>query len=491
MENINGKITYEELRQVIFDYFKKTKGIELGSISIDYLKGKLMGNNDSRNFFYIKNEIGNMSFDLSKEEIQKIFNSYLESENYELTDLEYGYNVNFKCCEKTSTIEEKKEDEIDLSLNGKITYKELRQVIFDYYKEKKGVELSSTSIDYLKSKLKDDANTQPFFIMHNKFGDTRFDLSKDEIQKIFSSYLESKNYELSDLNFDYEVNFKCKPKNKEIVKENEFSHHAVINKEVKDLDKQNDDELSITKESNKLTDTNKANKKIIYEAVLLHNAFNNSLAGLSDNEYSMYHCQNADNYRLLGNHLNTILGYNGQAVDEFINYVSNINLTPEQKKSLVKFRREPMFKKLMGENAMQQKSELENVLGTKITSEGMTFADEHGLMVATKTEAQLEQELNTYNDKLARLLTSGVIADEQYESYVQNLDYIYDYYISCSRGEQIPFRKMTNAQYENLEKRAFENGVDFHEQLIQETTTLMDNHEELQELQSQYEGRKR
>ena len=307
MENINGKITYEELRQVIFDYFKKTKGIELGSISIDYLKGKLMGNNDSRNFFYIKNEIGNMSFDLSKEEIQKIFNSYLESENYELTDLEYGYNVNFKCCEKTSTIEEKKEDEIDLSLNGKITYKELRQVIFDYYKEKKGVELSSTSIDYLKSKLKDDANTQPFFIMHNKFGDTRFDLSKDEIQKIFSSYLESKNYELSDLNFDYEVNFKCKPKNKEIVKENEFSHHAVINKEVKDLDKQNDDELSITKESNKLTDTNKANKKIIYEAVLLHNAFNNSLAGLSDNEYSMYHCQNADNYRLLGNHLNTIL----------------------------------------------------------------------------------------------------------------------------------------------------------------------------------------
>ena len=178
-------------------------------------------------------------------------------------------------------------------------------------------------------------------------------------------------------------------------------------------------------------------------------------------------------------------------MDEFINYVSNINLTPEQKKSLVKFRREPMFKKLMGENAMQQKSELENVLGTKITSEGMTFADEHGLMVATKTEAQLEQELNTYNDKLARLLTSGVIADEQYESYVQNLDYIYDYYISCSRGEQIPFRKMTNAQYENLEKRAFENGVDFHEQLIQETTTLMDNHEELQELQSQYEGRKR
>jgi len=88
-------------------------------------------------------------------------------------------------------------------------------------------------------------------------------------------------------------------------------------------------------------------------------------------------------------------------------------------------------------------------------------------------------------------LNSGAITQEQYDGYVQNLDYIYEYYISRSRGDQIPFRKMTNAQYENLESRALENGVDFNEQLVQETTDLQYDHEELQELQSQHGGMRR
>lgn len=228
----------------------------------------------------------------------------------------------------------------------------------------------------------------------------------------------------------------------------------------------------------------KANKRIIYEAVLVHNAFNNELAGFSDNEYSRYHQQNADWYRSFSSRFNQILGFTGQTVDEFVNYTSNINLTPEQKRALVELRKEPMFKKLMGETALQQKAKLENVLGTKITSEGMTFADEHGPKVATKTEQQLDQELNAYSNKLSELLTSGAITEEQYNEYSQNLDYIYDYFLSRSLGDQIPFRKMTNAQYENLEARALENGISFNEQLVQETMNLRYDHEELQELQN-------
>ena len=57
-----------------------------------------------------------------------------------------------------------------------------------------------------------------------------------------------------------------------------------------------------------------------------------------------------------------------------------------------------MFKRLMGETALQKKSELESVLGSKITSDGMTFADENGARVATKTEEQLDQELDSYSD---------------------------------------------------------------------------------------------
>ena len=228
----------------------------------------------------------------------------------------------------------------------------------------------------------------------------------------------------------------------------------------------------------------KANKRIIYEAVLVHNAFNNELAGFSDNEYSRYHQQNADWYRSFSSRFNQILGFTGQTIDEFVNYTSNINLTPEQKRALVELRKEPMFKKLMGETALQQKAKLENVLGTKITSEGMTFADEHGPKVATKTEQQLDQELNAYSNKLSELLTSGAITEEQYNEYSQNLDYIYDYFLSRSLGDQIPFRKMTNAQYENLEARALENGISFNEQLVQETIDLRYDHEELQELQN-------
>ena len=235
----------------------------------------------------------------------------------------------------------------------------------------------------------------------------------------------------------------------------------------------------------------KANNRIIYEAVLVHTAFNNELDGYSDNEYSRYHQQNAEWYRSFSSKFNQILGFTGQTIDEFTNYVSTINLTPEQKRALVELRREPMFKKLMGETALLQKTKLESVLGAKITSEGMTFADEHGPKVATKTEQQLDKELNTYSDKLDQLLNSGAITTEQYDGYVQNLDYIYDYYMSRSRGDQIPFRKMTNAQYENLEKRALENGVDFNEQLVQETTDLRYDHEELQELQSQHGGMRR
>ena len=228
----------------------------------------------------------------------------------------------------------------------------------------------------------------------------------------------------------------------------------------------------------------KANKRIIYEAVLVHTAFNNELAGYSDNEYSRYHQQNADWYKSFSSRFNQILGFNGQTIDEFTNYVSTVDLTSEQKKALVELRKEPMFKRLMGETALQQKGELETVLGTKISSDGMTFADENGPIVATKTEQQLEQELNVYSDKLSELLSSGSINDEQYDKYNQNLDYIYDYYISRSKGEQIPFRKMTNAQYEKIEQRALENGVDFHEQLVQETTDLMSQHEDLQESQN-------
>lgn len=233
----------------------------------------------------------------------------------------------------------------------------------------------------------------------------------------------------------------------------------------------------------------KANKRIIYEAVLVHEAFNDEIAGMNDKEYSMYHQQNADWYRSFSDRFNQILGFTGQTIEEFTNFASSVDLTQEQKRALSELRKEPMFKKLMGEIAIKQKPELESVLGDKITSAGKTFADENGVVVATKSESDLEQELDSYSDKLSELLSTNKITEQQYNKCDRNLSYIYDYYISRSKGEQVPFRKMTNAQYEKIEQRAVENGISFDEQLRQETAELMQEHNEIQELQSQNKKR--
>lgn len=228
----------------------------------------------------------------------------------------------------------------------------------------------------------------------------------------------------------------------------------------------------------------KAKKRIIYEVVLTNNAFNTEIAEIGDNEYGRYHLQNADWFRSFIAKFNQILGFTGQTIDEFTSYVSTIELTPEQKRALVELRKQPMFKKLMGETALQQKSELEILLESKITDEGMTFADEYGAYRATKSEQQIEQEFECFDDKLSQLLNDGTITEQQYDGYSQNLDYISSYYISCSKGEQVPFRKLTNAQYEQIEERAEENGISFSEQLLQENKDLLYENNEIQELQN-------
>lgn len=113
--NYSGTITYDNLRQIIFDYYRETKGIQLSSISIDYLKGKLSGDNVSQPFFIVNNDMGESRFDISKEEIKKIFGIYLKNKNYELVDLKYGEMVEFvyKDGRKLEqSVEQKKTDQL-------------------------------------------------------------------------------------------------------------------------------------------------------------------------------------------------------------------------------------------------------------------------------------------------------------------------------------------------------------------------------------------
>lgn len=239
----------------------------------------------------------------------------------------------------------------------------------------------------------------------------------------------------------------------------------------------------------KMRDMEKEKKKIIYEAVSARNAFLAELAKMGDNNYGIYHSKKADWFSSIGAKFREILGFTGRTMDEFFSHVSTIELTPEQKRALIELRKQPAFKKLMGETALQQKSELEILLESKITDEGMTFADENGAYTVPKLEQQIEHEFEGFDDKLSQLLTDGTITKQQYDDYSQNLDYIFSYYISCSKGEQIPFRKLKNFEYGQILERAQENDISFSEQLFQENQDLMDEHNELQELQSQAKHR--
>ena len=230
----------------------------------------------------------------------------------------------------------------------------------------------------------------------------------------------------------------------------------------------------------------KANKKIIYEYLLINESFHKELDQMeSDNNYSRYHEQNADWYRSFGDGLYNILNLKGQVSEEFISQVALMQLTNEQKRSILDIRREPMFKRLTGEAALLRKGELENILGVKITSDGGTFSDENVARTSVKGVEQLEKELSSHSDKLDNLLNSGVITREQYDNFNQSLDYIYSYYTSKSKGEQIPFRKLTDNEYEKIEYQAEENGITFSEQLLQINKDIKYDFEQVQELQNQ------
>ena len=229
----------------------------------------------------------------------------------------------------------------------------------------------------------------------------------------------------------------------------------------------------------------KVNKKLIYEILLSNESFYKELEQIgSDNNYSRYHDQNADWYRSFGDELNKIINYNGQSNDELISYISTLQLTNEQKRSINDIRRIPMFKRLTGETALLKKSELENILGVKITSEGGSFAKENGIVVSVKEVKQLENELDSYSNELDNLFNSKSITREQYDNYTEALDYIYTYYISKSKGEQIPFRKISDSDYESIESKADENGITLSEQLSQINEDIKYDFDEVQELQS-------
>jgi hypothetical protein len=233
------------------------------------------------------------------------------------------------------------------------------------------------------------------------------------------------------------------------------------------------------------------NKQIIEEYLLLNKAYRDTLHSTEILDgYSWYKNNMKDCYMVLSIKYAHILGVqNLQTEQEVISVLSNMELTSEQKRALKVVQKEPVFKKLMGETAISKKGDLEKVLGQEITCQGMTYADEREPRQSVKSVEVLENERQAIYNKLSIQLSSGTITEEQYRYFLDQTDYIYNYYESISMAEQIPFRKISDIEIEKIQRMADEEKISFDEALSQKNGEMKEDfkdfHTEINEIPEQ------
>ena len=211
-EFLQAKLDYAQLRDIITEYFKNYVGVNLITISLDRLKPILRGQMQGE-FFIIKNDLGETRFNISKEDIKKILQTHISQRGYEVQDLQFedGYIIySYKYKPNASKLPT---PNLDITYGGIMDYSNLRKIIVDYYRKTKGIELRTISIDYFKNILNGQSNLQ-FFITGN---DERFNIPKEEIEKILSQYLYSMNCDIISVNYGDKVEFKYKKRKPETI----------------------------------------------------------------------------------------------------------------------------------------------------------------------------------------------------------------------------------------------------------------------------------
>ncbi|MBQ9319145.1 MAG: hypothetical protein IJR82_05905 [Bacilli bacterium] len=224
-DNINiylqGEIDYATLLQIIFDYFNKIQGLKVELLNKDDFESNFIDNSWKCSFFYIDKELGKTKFNLSKEDIDRIFKLYLACKNLKLINgleycindtIKYVYEENANLNSELNALE--KEVVFDLICDSKISYKKLRKIIIDYYEKFQGIKLELIDTDSLREILikEDNKNAQQQLIVANdECGRMKIDISKEDIEKILKLFLESKNYQLIQFTFDNKIKLRYKP----------------------------------------------------------------------------------------------------------------------------------------------------------------------------------------------------------------------------------------------------------------------------------------
>ena len=469
---INRKVSKDKLGEKIINYYKETKCLQLLIDDFESIKHD-SGNKDNESFriYYKNNSIDskkekrnkkdevnyyNSNFIISRKDIQKILEAMFAQEGYELLNVDFGlYNnsdITCKLQELKDLKKQNKSTDLEVKSNWKVPYEKICQIITEYYNETKGIDLQIDSWQTLRSGLIYNRNKPiKFFYMDSRHEKSDLLLSVNDIKEILSKKLVTKGYELSNMKFDLSSAQFILNKSKALEKTQNDSEKLISNKFHSTSKKSNVAETDLSKEER---------NKLIYEYLTAYKTYvNEHLIYLNeeDKEYSLYHNKISDISYAILEEFQSIIGYT--VIDpsrdviekEVADIISSAKFTQEQKKAISNLRNRQTFKKVMGDEALKQKSRLESLLGNKIEYK-ITYANEKGAWVDFKTEKQLLKELDTFGEKLDSLYESSAISKEEYENYDKCLDYIFKYYISICKGEQEQLEKRNNREFDEYEK---------------------------------------
>ena len=217
-----------------------------------------------------------------------------------------------------------------------------------------------------------------------------------------------------------------------------------------------------------MKNVNTFNELLIEENKILCEAFMQEDALSVGGNETYYHTILAKQYSVLIKRLYAAINFEGNSKEEFKKYISTIQLNGDQLDAVLKLKKDPLFIKAMGENAIKDKSEIEELLFYQINNEGIPYFSDYGVTKTVKTEAEINEEANIIYQQLSDLVENGTISQGKFERLKQSLYYIFNYYISVAKGEQLPYELITDEEYRVLALQARRRNTTFANELEKE-----------------------
>lgn len=208
----------------------------------------------------------------------------------------------------------------------------------------------------------------------------------------------------------------------------------------------------------------KINQILIDERLLLEKAIEKEEILSTEGIYTTYHSTLANWYKNVATFLDELIGLEGN-IGESAHKISTIDFTENQILDILQLQNSPLYKKALGEAALTEIEEIEDILDIDIMIQGKTFIIEGNKKTAMKVPEELAEEAEVLSKKVYELLENGTISQAEWKKYQKSLFYVYEYFISISLGEQLFAPKLSDREYEKLRKEAEIKNTSFQQQL--------------------------